>query len=180
MRTPERRESARRPSRQTGTPAARPAAEAVRWCERFTQECRRRGIRVTPQRVAVFRAVVQDLSHPTPDAVHRRILARTGPMSAATVYRTLEFLVGAGLLRRVSTPESVSRFDANLTPHQHLICRRCGRMQDWNEASLHRVRLPRLAFPEFQAEVLDIRIVGICARCGRMESMESKTDHRRT
>jgi Fe2+ or Zn2+ uptake regulation protein len=122
---------------------------------------------VTAQRVAVFRAVLQDLSHPTADAVHRAILADLGSMSLATVYRTLEFLAGGGLLRRVSTPESVSRFDANLAPHQHLVCRGCGRMRDWDEAALHRVRLPRRSFAGFRPEMLDIRIVGLCEGCAR-------------
>ena len=159
----------------------RPAAEVAQHCARFAAECRSRGVRLTPQRIAVFRVVVEDLSHPTAEAVHRRILGDLEAMSLGTVYRTLDFLVGAGLLRRVSTPESIARFDANCAPHQHLICRSCGLMRDWEETELRGLRLPRATVPGFQAESLDIRIVGLCAACARRnESPQHRQSRTRT
>jgi Fur family peroxide stress response transcriptional regulator len=153
------------PRRRVTRPSRRTAAEVARSCARFTAECRGLGIRITAQRVAVFRAVVEDLSHPTAEAVHRRIVPVMESMSLATVYRTLESLVEAGLLRKVSTPESISRFDANLAPHQHLVCRSCGLMQDWDGKALRRIRVPRATLPGFRAESFDIRIIGLCPTC---------------
>lgn len=137
------------------------------WCERFVGECRRRGIRVTAQRLAVYRAVASDLSHPTVEAVHRRIPRQMESMSLGTVYRILEFLEAEGLLRRVSTTESVCRFDANLESHQHLVCRACGLIRDWDDGALERVRIPGGMPSGFRAESLDIRVVGLCDSCAR-------------
>lgn len=138
--------------------------EVSKRCALFESECRRRGIRVTAQRLAVYRCVA-DLSHPTAETVHRRIVARMGALSLATVYRTIEFLEEAGFIRRVSSTESVCRYDANLTPHQHLVCRVCGVIQDWEDETLARVGLPSVIAPGFRAEALDIRVLGLCRAC---------------
>ena len=85
---------------------ARSDSEVDRWSSEFESLCRERGIRVTPQRIAVYRAVARDLSHPTAEAVHRKLKQHFGGMSQATVYRVLEFLEREQLVRRVSAPEA--------------------------------------------------------------------------
>ena len=84
-------------------------------------------------------------------------------MSQATVYRTLEFLEREKLVRRVSAPEAVARFDANLDFHQHLVCRRCGRLTDVAVPELRKPKIPNV--PGFIVEELDIRLVGRCRDC---------------
>jgi Fe2+ or Zn2+ uptake regulation protein len=86
-------------------------------------------------------------------------------LSPATVYRILEFLEREGLVRRVSTTAGVGRFDANLARHQHLVCRFCGSMTDFQQEPPSQLRLPRRGTAGFLAQEFDIRIVGICARC---------------
>ncbi len=151
--------------KDSGGAGVRAAESVTRWCEAFGQTCRDRGIRVTPQRLAVYRALAEDLSHPTADQVHARLRPEMPSLSLATVYRILESLEGERLIRRVSTLDGVGRFDANLDAHQHLVCRGCGRMTDFDEASLARIRLPRTAASGFTAEGLDIRIIGLCDAC---------------
>ncbi len=142
-----------------------------RLCAAFTRECRERGVRVTAQRLAVYRVLAEDRSHPTADAIHRRLRATMPSLSPATVYRVLESLVADGLLRRVSTTGGAGRFDANLTPHQHLICRVCGRMTDVPRPAVPTVgaldvgRVAAEARPRFVVEDVDVRIVGRCETC---------------
>ncbi len=144
---------------------ARPAGEVERWCRRFEDQCRERGIRVTGQRLAVYRALAMDKTHPTADRVYARLRRQMSSLSHATVYRILEFLEDEGLVRRVSTTDGVGRFDANVAPHQHLVCRVCGSMRDCEEKSFSLLTLPH-PVTGFAAEELDIRIVGICQDCG--------------
>jgi len=84
-------------------------------------------------------------------------------MSPATVYRTLEFLERENLIRRVSAPQAVGRFDANVEFHQHIVCRICGTLTDIVVPELRSARLP--AVPGFKVEELDIRLVGRCNKC---------------
>jgi Fur family peroxide stress response transcriptional regulator len=147
--------------------ARRGAREVAGRCAEFARLCRARGVRVTAQRLAVYRALAEDAAHPTADEVHRRLRATMPSLSPATVYRVLETLVREGVLRRVSTTGGAGRFDANLDPHQHLICRVCGRMTDVFATGLDVGRLAPGIPPGFVVEDVDVRIVGRCGACAR-------------
>src|SRR6185503_2208752 len=145
----------------------RHSADVDQWCDDFEKLCRARGVRVTSQRLAVYRALVEDTSHPTADSVCKRLSHFRG-LSPATVYRTLEFLSRENLIRRVSAPEAVGRFDANLMGHQHLVCRICGSMTDVSVPELTESQLPTVS--GFIVEELDIKLVGRCRTCASASS----------
>ncbi len=157
--------------------AKRPPEEVLSWCRRFEDRCRERGIRVTAQRLAVYRALAADTGHPTADTVYARLRRDMSSLSHATVYRILEFLETEGLVHRVSNTDGVGRFDANVSSHQHLVCRVCGRMRDFEEASLSLLELPQQTGTGFIAEKLDIRIVGTCLECaGRVDDSKREDE----
>jgi Fe2+ or Zn2+ uptake regulation protein len=114
----------------------------------------------------VYRALAADAAHPTADEVYRGVRLGHPSISPATVYRVLESLEREGLIRRVSSTGSTARFDARIEPHQHLVCRVCGRMIDVVAPLLSRMALPRGRVPGFVIESLDIRLVGRCNACG--------------
>lgn len=143
----------------------RPGKEVERWCLGFEQLCRERGIRVTAQRLAVYRTLAENSGHPTADVVYAGLRKNFPALSQATVYRILEFLEREGLIRRVSAPDGVGRFDANLVPHQHLICRLCGSMTDVSLPEMWNATLPAVA--GFTVEEMDIRLLGSCSNCAR-------------
>ncbi len=136
-------------------------------CSGFVSRCRREGIRVTPQRMAVFKALIEDTTHPTADTVYSRLRHSMPALSLATVYRILETLDKEGLIRRVGTANGVSRFEANLDIHQHMVCKKCGSIIDIEHESLSQLRPPNTRLAGFMAENLDIRIIGICSECRR-------------
>jgi Fe2+ or Zn2+ uptake regulation protein len=133
----------------------------------FMARCRNRGVRVTMQRMAVYQALAEDKTHPTANSICTKLRRSTPTLSLATVYRILDSLEREGLIRRVSSPNGVLRFDANLDPHQHFICRICGIIKDFSSESLSGLRLPDDQLAGFVAEGIDIRIVGICRECRR-------------
>ena len=91
---------------------------------------RRRGLRVTPQRLAVMRAVSED-SHVTADAVAERARVEIGAISTQAVYDALASLTEHGLLRRIRPAGSPARYETRVGDnHHHLICRACDRMVD--------------------------------------------------
>ena len=143
----------------------RPPSLVEAWCRRFALACRERGVRLTHQRLAVYRALAGDTGHPTADGVHAHLRDSMPSLSLATVYRILESLEAAGLIRRVSATGGGVRFDANTAPHQHLVCRGCGRMADHDDPALAALAAPARAPAGFRPEELDIRILGLCAAC---------------
>jgi Fur family peroxide stress response transcriptional regulator len=170
-----------RPQAADSDRSPRSAIEIADWCRRFESLCRRRSIRVTAQRLAVYEALARDPAHPTADAIYARLRAGMASLSPATVYRILEFLEREGLVRRVSTTAGVGRFDANLTRHQHLVCRVCGSMTDFQQELPSQLKLPQRGTGGFLAQEFDVRIVGICARChsARPAQKSVKTGHNR-
>ncbi len=139
-------------------------------CQSFMSQCRTHGVRLTTQRMAVFRALSDDTTHPTADSLYS-VVRRTMPsLSLSTVYRILDSLESEGLIRRVSAGNGVARYDANLGSHQHLICRVCGSMTDFEDESLSRLRCPPIQSAGFSPEELDIRVIGICRACNRSAS----------
>jgi Fur family transcriptional regulator, stress-responsive regulator len=91
---------------------------------------RRRGLRVTAQRLAVLRAV-SDRPHATADAVAERVRGEIGAISGQAVYDSLAALTESGLLRRIQPAGSPARYEDRVADnHHHLICRSCDRMVD--------------------------------------------------
>ena len=91
---------------------------------------RQRGIQVTAQRLAVFRAV-SGQPHITADAVADVVRAEIGAISLQSVYDALALLVTEGLIRRIQPAGSAARFEDRVGDnHHHLICRICGRLVD--------------------------------------------------
>lgn len=134
------------------------------WCEEFVATCREREVRVTDQRLAVYRALAEDTSHPTAESLFANVQERMPSMSLATLYRTLEFLEKEKLIKRVSAPEAIGRYDANIEPHQHLVCRGCGKLADLHIDEFVQA-LPK--FKDFTVEEMDIRYVGLCGECSK-------------
>ena len=131
---------------------------------------RRHGVRVTPQRVAIYSALAGTTSHPTPDALYRTVKRRHPMLSRNTVYYTLSALRDAGLIQEVNGGHGVVRFDANVLPHHHLVCLECRRILDVMDD-----RLDRLSVSEGQAQ--GFRVVGhrvdfqgYCAACQQQMS----------
>jgi Fur family ferric uptake transcriptional regulator len=91
---------------------------------------RRHGLRVTPQRLAVLRAV-SDAPHATADAVAQTVKSEIGSVSVQAVYDALAALTDRGLLRRIQPAGSPARYEARVGDnHHHLICRSCNRTVD--------------------------------------------------
>ena len=109
-----------------------------RWRERysvqrlgeFVARCRKRGIAVTPQRLAVIRALLASENHPTPDEICAAVRRRDPHVSLATVHRILQQFCEAGEARKVTLLHDVARYDGNVEPHHHILCVRCRRVHD--------------------------------------------------
>lgn len=91
---------------------------------------RQDGYRLTPQRMAVLRALAEDRGHPTVEQVYDRVRGDYPTTSLATIYKTIDMLKGIGEVLEMSVGES-HRYDGrDPRPHPHLICEICGAISD--------------------------------------------------
>jgi Fe2+ or Zn2+ uptake regulation protein len=126
---------------------------------------RRHGLRVTPQRRAVWAAVMGAGGHVSAEEVLRRARRRLPELSRATVYNALNEFVAAGLLSVVAG-EAAQLYDPNTAPHHHFRCRACGRLFDVQPPGV--AQLGRaLGRGGFTVEQTQVVFEGLCGDCGR-------------
>ena len=134
--------------------------------DELVERCRARGMNVTPQRMAIYRALLEADDHPSPEALYRRVRPGMPSMSLATIYKALDALVSLGLAQEVSATGDVKRYDANMSRHHHLMCTGCGAIRDFDDEALDRVSPPR-RLGGFVAHAVSVQIAGLCAACAR-------------
>lgn len=122
-----------------------------------------KGLKMTPQRMAVLEYLAGNTCHPSADEVYRAVSARYPSMSFATVYNTLETLRKMGGLQELSIDPLRKRFDPNPMAHNHLICTRCKKIVDVHID--YKVELPQEAVGEFEITGNHIEFYGICPEC---------------
>ena len=102
----------------------------------FRERLQEKGLKVTPQRVAIFEAIVQLKNHPTAENVIEYIKANHPNISVGTVYKVLDSLVENSLVKKVKTERDVMRYDAVLSNHHHLYCTETDRIEDYEDENL--------------------------------------------
>ncbi len=103
----------------------------------FREKLKERGLKVTPQRVAIYEAIVNLKNHPTAENVIEYIKTNHPNISVGTVYKVLDSLVENELLKKVKTEKDIMRYDAILSNHHHLYCIETERIEDYEDENLN-------------------------------------------
>jgi Fur family ferric uptake transcriptional regulator len=143
------------------------SAERRALLERFRGWLRDHRLPVTRQREVIAELVFASEEHLSVEAIRRALRERDEPVGVATVYRTLELLVSAGLVRAHEFGEGFRRFEpaAAQGDHEHLICVRCGRVVEFANERLERM-LPIIADEHaFLHQRHRVEIFGTCREC---------------
>ncbi|NTU97655.1 MAG: transcriptional repressor [Chlorobiaceae bacterium] len=131
----------------------------------FIERCRKNGLKITPQRLAIFRELLKMQIHPSADMVHKSIAEEYPTISFDTVNRTLLTFAEIGVIETVESHSGVRRFETDTAPHHHLHCVVCGQIIDFCDPELDEIRVPDQVREGFT--VLGTRVVirGICRKC---------------
>ena len=105
----------------------------------FREKLQEKGLKVTPQRVAIYDAIVKLNNHPTAENVIEYIKANHPNISVGTVYKVLDSLVENNLLKKVKTEKDIMRYDAVLSNHHHLYCAETDRIEDYEDEKLNAI-----------------------------------------
>jgi Fur family peroxide stress response transcriptional regulator len=135
--------------------------------QRFIATCRQNNLKVTPQRVAIYRALIRSDQHPTADMMFQAVQREFPSISFDTVNRTLLTFAGLGVVDVVEVFGGPKRFDPNVDDHHHMHCMACGQIIDFQHASYARLEVPAEIARTFR--VLSKRVVlkGLCAACAQ-------------
>lgn len=128
---------------------------------------RQAGYRLTRPRRAILAYLAAADSHPGAWEIYQEAQKAYPGLTLATVYNTLAVLLRTGLVKAMEYRQQ-SRYEVNLTPHCHLICVKCGKIQDlemstpWNPEDL-------VAQQDFQPLDYRMEIFGICRECRKSD-----------
>lgn len=133
---------------------------------RLRQALEASGQRFTEQRAAVFRYLASTDVHPTADEVFLAVRRKLPAISLATVYKSLETLVGCGLAVKLTYADHSARYDGRTDPHHHARCVACERVIDVpGEISGSEVEALREATTGFMVTGYRLELTGYCTDC---------------
>jgi Fur family transcriptional regulator, peroxide stress response regulator len=124
------------------------------------------GQRFTEQRAAVYRFLMGTTSHPTADDVFTSVRHDIPDISLATVYKSLETLVGCGLATKLTYGDGSARYDGRTDPHHHARCLTCGKVVDVPgriDSSALATQLQPVS--GFSVEGYRLELIGYCTQC---------------
>jgi Fur family peroxide stress response transcriptional regulator len=147
--------------------------EVERRIERFKAAAREKGIKLTHQRLEIFREIAASLEHPSAEAVLKALKPRMPTVSLDTVYRTLWLLTDLGLVSTLGQRRESARFDANPARHHHYVCVRCGLARDFESAELVALRIPKSVKGFGSVVATHVEARGVCRRCAKEEAKKS-------
>jgi Fe2+ or Zn2+ uptake regulation protein len=140
--------------------------------EAFAARCHAGGLAVTPQRLSIIEALLDSTAHPRAEEIYAQVRKQHPHISLATVHRTLETLCRIGEARKVTVLHDSARYDANLTPHQHVVCIECRRIRDIEIKDMDRMLGANPSLEGYRAIGWSLEIQALCDRCalGRARS----------
>jgi len=133
--------------------------------EALVEQFRREGHKITPQRRAIFEALIRDDSHPTAEEIYQRVWSVMPDISRTTVYNTLHELVVVGALIEVADLSAGgARYDTNTNQHHHLFCLGCHTLFDIDR-DFQQIELPPNETAGFHIIRHQVTFYGYCPNC---------------
>jgi Fur family peroxide stress response transcriptional regulator len=132
----------------------------------FVENCRRNGLKVTPQRTAVYKTLLESKEHPSAEIVWNNVKRLFPGVSLDTVNRTLLTLAGIGSAFIVEGSGDVRRYDGNLEDHQHFRCIKCKKVFDFHYPPFDDIKMPASIAAKFKILRKTVYLEGICNSCG--------------
>lgn len=132
-----------------------------------------KGLKVTPQRVAVMEAVMKLKNHPTAENITDFIQKKYPNIAVGTVYNVLDVLVDNGILEKVKTDTDVMRYDAVLEQHHHLYCLESDKIENYFDDELNKLLsnyFKKHKIPDFEINDIKLQIIG------KFKNLKSKTN----
>ncbi len=132
----------------------------------ISSKLRRRGYRLTPQRMMILEAVEAADGHISADEIYARVCDRYPHLNISTVYRTFELLKELGLVTETDMGDGRVRYHSiRKGHHHHLVCQNCGCIIDLDEAVLLPLKDALFRDYGFDADLKHLAIFGRCSKC---------------
>jgi Fur family peroxide stress response transcriptional regulator len=122
-----------------------------------------KGLKVTPQRIAILEAIIKLNNHPTAENIIDYIRNNHPNIATATVYKVLDALAANELINKVKTEKDIMRYDAIMESHHHIYCSDSDRIEDYNDNELNELLekyFEKKKIPDFKIVDIKLQIIG--------------------
>jgi Fur family peroxide stress response transcriptional regulator len=133
----------------------------------FWLKSKENGLKITPQRTAIFQELLKAKDHPTADDIYKRIVKKIPNISFDTVNRTLSTFSKIGMIKVVEGYGQAKRYDPDMGIHHHFRCIRCGRIIDFHNKDYDNIAVPAEINKRFTVTSKKVVIEGLCGQCGK-------------
>lgn len=121
--------------------------------------------RYSRQRELILKILKGTTIHPTAEWLYFQAKRKMPRLSLGTVYRNLNHLTQKGAIKKYSFSTPFEHFDGNISPHQHFVCTRCGRIYDLYLDLEEELKAKAKKVRGFKVEKVEVEFHGICPRC---------------
>ncbi len=130
------------------------------------QSLREAGLRLTPQRLAICRALAENTTHPSAQSIFEKLRPDYPSLSLTTVYNTLETLVSLGVINYLGNDmEGAARYDADTSPHVNLVCVSCHKIIDFDSPHVRSLEADVKSNSGYQITGASVIYYGLCEEC---------------
>jgi Fur family transcriptional regulator, peroxide stress response regulator len=129
------------------------------------QLCEEAGIKLTHQRLEIFKELMVVRDHPSAESIHKKLQEKLPMIAIDTVYRTLTTFDELGLVKKLHVMNERTLFDTNLEIHHHFICTRCKKVEDIYWSDFDKTMLPAMVEKIGKIQSRHLELHGVCNSC---------------
>ncbi|MCF6157894.1 MAG: transcriptional repressor [wastewater metagenome] len=133
--------------------------------EKLTNILRSNGMKITPQRLMIFKVLKNNTSHPSAEEIFRRVKRTYPTVSFTTIYKTLETLRDLGEIKELIIDKDRKHYDPNTDSHHHVICSTCKKIGDILDDYSPSIKLPDSIKNKYTVSGFQISFYGVCNDC---------------
>ncbi len=137
--------------------------------DQLRQLCDKAGIKLTHQRLEIFKELLAAKDHPSVELIHSRLQVRMPTIAFDTVYRTLATFEELGIVKKLHIANERTLFDSNLDAHHHFICTRCKKVDDLYWPDFDKSNLPDSVVNLGEVDTRHLELYGVCVNCLKAE-----------
>ena len=138
----------------------------MRDIEMVVKRFRETGLKITPQRLSIFRLLQGNQSHPSAESIYQEVLKVHPSISFTTVYKTLQTLRDLGEIQELSINPERAHYDPYTNEHAHTFCRSCKTIGDMENSIDTPLLMDLPTGPDgFEVHNIQVHAVGLCGEC---------------
>ena len=131
----------------------------------FYQRAKKNGLKITPQRTAIYQELLKARDHPSADIIYKRIVQKIPNISFDTVNRTLLTFSKIGITNIVEGYGQPKRYDPDMNNHHHFRCMQCNSIIDFHNKNYDNIAVPEDIKKQFTVINKKVVLEGLCDKC---------------